>query len=422
MRGRGLYWKKQFLAAFVPIMTLLGCGKGDDASPDPNGSSLEKTVPAVSVVKVRSEIVSYRSKLPAELTAYRNVGLYPRVAGFVKWMGVDRGSLVKKNELIISLEAPELTAQKNQSSESASAAKFSKAETERRQKAIKAQIMEGKAKLASEELTFSRMKQAFLAYPGSVIENEVDVAERKVEALRAYLKGLEELEQAAMAEISASSKRALSAKNSEMAAKQMERYLQIYAPFDGVITERNVHEGSFVSPPAGTGTTATPLVRLKQRSLLRLVVAVPETELGKVVLGTTVSFGVPAFPDRTFTAKITRIGHALDVKTRTMPIELDVHNKAGGLEPGMYAEVHWPVRREYESLLVPQTAVFANTEKQFVIRVKNGVTEWVDVKVGKALGDMLEIFGDLSAGDAVVLKASDELEGGKKVMTKAASS
>jgi RND family efflux transporter MFP subunit len=232
---------------------------------------------------------------------------------------------------------------------------------------------------------------------------------------------LEELEKAAEAEVSSARKKALSAKNSAASAKQMEEYLNIYAPFDGVITERNVDEGSFVSAPTGTGTTSTPMVRIQQISVLRLVVAVPETELGGSIPGDPVSFTVPAIPDKAFSAKVKRIGHALDVKTRTMPVELDVYNNTGDLEPGMYPEVNWPVERQRESLIVPRTAVVSNTERRFVIRVQNGVAEWVDVKIGRPLGDMVEIFGDLAAGDAVVLKASDQLESGRQVKTQLAS-
>jgi membrane fusion protein, multidrug efflux system len=416
---KGLKWKTSSIA-IAAVVCLSACGQSEH--PESRQETNEEAVETVTVTHVKRELVSYHSKLPGELVAYRNVGLYPRVAGFVSWMGVDRGSVVRRGQLIIKMDAPELVAQKRQSSQSASAAEVTQTETERRWHAAKAQELEARAKLESDETTYRRMKEAAEAYPGSVVQNEVDVAAKTFEASKARLKALGELVKAAEAEIQTARKKALSAQDSAVSAKQMEEYLKIYGPFDGVITERNVDEGSFVSPPTGTGTTSTPMVRLQQISVLRLVVAVPETELGGVTLGTSVSFGVPSFPDRVFSGKVQRIGHALDVKTRTMPVELDVYNDAGELEPGMYPEVSWPVERKRQSLIVPRTAVVTNTERRFVIRVRDDTTEWVDVRVGKPLGDTVEVFGDLSPGDAVVVKASDQLGQGKKLKTKLASS
>jgi membrane fusion protein, multidrug efflux system len=401
--------------------TLFLCACGQKEYSQSKQESKTQVAETVAVTHVKRELVRYQSKLPGELVAYRNVGLYPRVAGFVSWIGVDRGSVVKTGQLIIKMNAPELVAQKRQSSQSAGAVEMTQTEAERRYQAAKAQVLEARAKLESDETTYRRMKEAVEVYPGSVVQNEVDVAAKAYEAAKARLKALEELEKAAETEIRSAEKRALSAQDSALSAKQMEEYLNIYAPFDGVITERNVDEGSFVSAPTGTGTTSIPMVREQQLSVLRLVVAVPEEDLGGIIPGTVVSFTVPAFPDKTFSGKVKRIGHALDVKTRTMPVELDVYNVTGELEPGMYPEVSWPVERQQVSLVVPRTAVVTNTERRFVIRVKVGVTEWVDVRVGKALGDSVEIFGDLVAGDTIIVKASDQLENGKRVMTKLAA-
>lgn len=407
--------------AVAAVLCLCSCG-GSETSESPRQSIDNDAAETVTVIPVKRELVSYKSKLPGELVAYRNVGLYPRVAGFVSWMSVDRGSIVRKNQLIIKMDAPELVAQKKQSSQSASAAQVTQTEAERRWQAAKAQVLEARAKMESDETTYKRMKEAVKTYPGSIIQNDVDVAEKAYDSSKARLNTVEQLEKAAEAEIRTAQKKALSAQSSAASTKQMEEYLKIYAPFDGVITERNVDEGSFVSPPTWTGATSLPMVRVQQVSVLRLVIAVPETELGGVIPGSAVSFTVPAFPEKIFSGKLKRLGHALDVKTRTMPVELDVYNDTGELEPGMYPEVNWPVERRHESLVVPKSAVVTNTERRFVIRVKDGITEWVDVTIGKALGDKLEIFGDLSPGDAVVLKASDQIEKGKKVSAKLASS
>lgn len=113
-------------------------------------------------------------------------------------------------------------------------------------------------------------------------------------------------------------------------------------------------------------------------------------------------FRVSAFPDQTFQGVIARSAHSLDMKTRSMLVELDVANPRLTLAPGMFAEVQWPVSRAQTSLFVPTTALVRTSERQFVVRVRNGVAEWVDVRRGEVNGDVVEVFGDLREGDVVV--------------------
>src|SRR5262249_51984424 len=157
--------------------------------------------------------------------------------------------------------------------------------------------------------------------------------------------------------------------------QDVEAYLRITAPFSGIITERNVHKGSFAGP--ATGPASPPMLRIQQVSPLRLIVPVPEADVGGIATGTTVPFTGPAFPGETFSGTVRRVGHAIDTKTRTMPVELDVANPSGRLAPGMFPEVIWPTRRTRPSLFVPPSAVAVTTERAFVIRVRDGVTEWV---------------------------------------------
>jgi len=157
------------------------------------------------------------------------------------------------------------------------------------------------------------------------------------------------------------------------------------------------------------------LLRLQQISRLRLVVPVPEAYLESVRQGKKVAFTVPAHPGRTFAGLVARPSYAVQRETRTMPVELDVDNRAGQLAPGMYAEVSWPVTRSQESLFVPATAVVATTERIFVIRVSGGLAEWVDVRRGLTVGDDVEVFGDLRPGDLVVRRGTDEIRPGARV-------
>ncbi len=138
----------------------------------------------------------------------------------------------------------------------------------------------------------------------------------------------------------------------------------------------------------------------------------PEEVVGGLVPGARVEFNVPAFPLRTFSGAISRISHALDQKTRSMPVELDVFNRDGALAPGMYPSVKWPVRSLQPVLFVPRSSVVTTTERTFVVRNQNGRAEWVDVKTGATEGDLVEVTGNLHAGDLVVRRGTDELRPG----------
>jgi membrane fusion protein, multidrug efflux system len=196
-------------------------------------------------------------------------------------------------------------------------------------------------------------------------------------------------------------------------AAELEGYLKITAPFDGVVTERFVHPGALAGISAESG-----LLAIQQISHLRLVVPVPEQDVGGKARGATVFFHVPAFPERKYSGTVARFSHALDQKTRTMAVEVDVFNRDGPLSPGMYPTVQWPVRTSHLALFVPMSSVVTTTERTFVIRDRNGRAEWVDVKKDVIDGDLIEMIGNLQAGDMVIRRGTDELQDGSTIRTK----
>ncbi len=173
-----------------------------------------------------------------------------------------------------------------------------------------------------------------------------------------------------------------------------------------------MHPGALAGPNTG------PLLKLEDTSRLRLVVSVPEANASGIVPRARVPFTVPAFPGRSFQGVIARISRSVDPKTRTMPVELDVSNSSSLLAPGMYPEVSWPVHRA-SGLLIPPTAVVTTTERTFVIRVRDGVAEWVNVRKGPPAGDQVEVYGPLANGEEIVKRATDELRDGTRVIVKA---
>ncbi|MBO0857245.1 MAG: efflux RND transporter periplasmic adaptor subunit [Chloracidobacterium sp.] len=362
--------------------------------------------------------INRQFRLPGELQPFEDVAIYAKVPGFVEAINVDRGSIVRSGQLLARLRAPELDAQRGEAEARSRAAQSQRVEAAARVNSARAQLLEAEAKLAAEEATYQRLKSAS-ATPGVVAGNDIDVAQRTVEASRARVQLWGENEKAAQAQLKALEENERALGEAARTSQNIEAYLQVTAPFDGVITERNAHPGSL----AGTGgQSAPPMLRLQQVSRLRLVVALPEIEVAGVKPGTKVNFSVPALPGERFIGVVRRISHSLDAKTRTMPVELDVNNASGKLAPGMFPEVSWPSRRPRPSLFVPSAAVATTTERTFVIRVRDGKVEWVDVKRGVAInqpgGDLVEVFGELAPGDKIAARGTDELRQGTRVAVK----
>lgn len=322
--------------------------------------------------------VSRTIVLPAELQPYRRVAMHAKVRGFVERMLVDRGSVVKEGQLMAELSAPELKAQIAEAG-----SKVQAAEAERRQ---------AEAQAAGARSTYTGLKKA-AETPGAIAGNEVVLAQQQVEAAEAL--------------VEARRQASLAAESALRAQKDLESYLRITAPFDGMVTERLVDAGALVGPASDPV-----LLVVQDVARLRLVVAVPEENTGGIVRGARVEFRVPAYPERVYSGTVARLAHALDPANRSMAVELDVFNRDGSLAPGMYPSVQWPVRRARPALFVPRTSVVTTTERTFVVRSRNGSAEWVDVVKGAAEGDSIEVSGNLRAGDMVVRRATDEIRQG----------
>ncbi|MFZ0663979.1 MAG: efflux RND transporter periplasmic adaptor subunit [Acidobacteriaceae bacterium] len=357
-----------------------GCSGGKTSA-----AAVSQAVPPTSVdtVRVVSQRLDMTISLPGELQPFEEVRVFPRVSGFVKWIGVDRGSLVKQGQLIAVLSAPEILAQK--------------AEAQAKLLSTENQRIAGEAKLVADQSTYQRLKAASNT-PGVISDEELETAEKAAEADRARVVALHNTADAARANLSS--------------AVEMESYLRITAPFDGVVTKRNVHPGALVGPGSGTQPS---MLRIEEVSHLRLVVAVPEIYVAGIQKGAKVDFTVPAFPGRTFSGTVARLADSMDVATRTMPVEMDVWNPGSELHSGMFPEVLWPVHRPQPTLFVPESAVGRNMEQSYVVRIRDGRVEQVGVKTGGTVGSLTEVFGDLKAGDEIALHATEDLRPGTAV-------
>ena len=323
------------------------------------------------------------------------MAIYPKVTGFVEDGSGRSGDTRKGRGLDCDTEAPELLAQRSE-------AQSKLLEAER-------QLAAARSKADADQSTADKLKAAS-ATPGVVAGNDVLLAEKAAEA--------------SQNQVAAGQQNVEAARQAMNAIRDIEAYLQVTAPFDGVVTERNVHPGALVGPASGSVATL-PMVRLVQNSRLRLVVPVPEAYTAAIQVGTEIPFTVAAYPGETSSGIVARIAQAVDINTRTMAVELDVANKDGRLASGTFCQVRWPVRRSRPSLFVPSGSVASTTDRTFVVRIRNGKTEWVDVKRGLTSGPLVEVFGDLRAGDEIAGRGTDEMRPGTEVRareTKSATS
>jgi len=325
--------------------------------------------PSVKLFPVKEGQLVGTIAIPGELVPYQEVELYAKINSYVKKLWVDIGSQVHQGQLLVTLEAPEINSQL--------------AEAQSHIKQMQAVYFASKA-------TYDRLYNTSKT-PGTVSQNDLEQAEAK--------------KNSDLANVDA-------AKSSYKEVAANLNYLEIRAPFDGVITIRNVNEGAYVGP-GGKGTD--PLLVLQDQYRMRLVVSVPENYTGGLSNKDQVTFSVQALPNRKFTAQIKRLAGALDTRLRSERLEMDVYNKDKTLLPHMYAQVDVPLPSRDSTLIVPKTAVVTSTERVFVIKVVDQHTQWVDVKKGFESGNMMEVYGKLHPGDKIVTRATDEIRDGSVV-------
>lgn len=323
--------------------------------------------PTVQIVPLTKGRLSSNITIPGELIPYQQVDLYAKTNSYVKKLLVDIGSEVRQGQLLAVLEAPEINSQLA---------------------AAQSRIKQFEAVYFASKATYDRLVSTSKT-PGTVSQNDLEQAEAKKNADQANI----DAAKSGLKEVSANL-----------------AYLEIRAPFDGVITSRNVNLGAYVGPG---GKSTDPLFTIQDQGRLRLVVSVPEVYTGALSNKSEVNFTVRALPSEKFTAQVKRIAGALDEKLRAERLEMDVYNKDKKLLPHMFAEVSLPLPAGDSTYVVPKTAVATSTEKVFVIKVVDHKAVWVDVKKGLSNGDSIEIFGgDLKPDDKLVKAASDEIRNG----------
>lgn len=355
---------KNIIPALVCLL-LYGCS-GNQKPVDLQKKETQKSPYVLGEVTERA--LSGSTRLPGQLKPYNEVNLFPKLNGFVKKLYVDRGSIVKKGQLLITLEAPEMQSQ---------------------YQAANSRYLQTQETAAASKEKYQRLKEASRE-PGSVSPLDLDNASSRMKADQAI---------------------AASERSNVASVRTMQNYLNITAPFDGMIVQRNVSPGALVAPgKAGD----QPMLVLQDIKKLRLEVYIPEDYVDKVDLSKPVSFIFNAMSGQKHTAKISRSANVLG-SMRSEAVEIDVDNKNNQLKPGMYAEVQIPMLSGSKSLLIPTSAIVRSTERRYVVTVRAGKAHLIDVKNGLASHDSTEVFGTLKPGEKIIINASDNIEEGDPV-------
>lgn len=324
----------------------------------------------IETFKIAREKLSTELRMPAELTGFQEVNVYAKISSFVKELKVDIGSTVKKGQLLMVLEAPETTSQLS---------------------AAKSRLHSQEAMYMASNGTYNRLLEASKT-EGTVSKNELDIAESKKNADFAQLQA---------------------AKASYQEIQNLIGYLEIRAPFDGVVAARNVNIGAYVGP-AGKGSDL-PLLVVQQQNKLRLAVYVPELYTGYLNIGDELSFSVKSLLGKKFKAKIARKAGALDSRLRSERVEMDVYNDSKQLLSGMVAEVLLPLNAKDSTFVVPKSALVNSSEGNFVLQVENNQTKRTRIQKGREFADKIEVFGELTPSAILVKNASEEIKDGTPV-------
>ncbi|WP_181257178.1 efflux RND transporter periplasmic adaptor subunit [Pseudaminobacter soli (ex Li et al. 2025)] len=339
-------------------------------------------VPSVRVATVEPNSGIVSVTLPGTTAAYSTASIYARATGYIDKRNADIGDQVKAGELLASLAVPELDDQISQN--------------EATLKQLQAALDQAQANLKLAQVTWNRDTK--LVDQGWATQQQGTIDVQNLKAQQAAV-GV------AQANVSAQ-------ENLLRVLRQDRSYASVVAPFDGVITQRNVDVGSLVQGNTASGTF---MFEIMQNDVIRVSVYVPQDSAFGVEPGIDATVRVPELPDREFTGKVTRVADALQTGTRTLLTEIDLANPDGALPPGVYCTVELKVPRKSQSVVVPADAIIFNRDGLQVAVVNDGKAEFRKIRETRDLGTKVEVDSGVQAGDQVILDPSVDLANGSKV-------
>jgi RND family efflux transporter MFP subunit len=349
------------------IVTFLNRNSEDNALAKETDAN---AVPTVAVVHPQTEGGTDELVLPGNLQAYEESPIFARTNGYLLRWYKDIGSKIEKGELLANIDTPEVDQE------------LSQARASREQ--VKSAL--GLAKISAD-------RWANLRKSDSVSQQEADQqasgytqAEANLQAADANVRRLE----------------------------QLESFKNVYAPFSGVLTRRNVDPGALIN--SGAGTTGRELFDIARVDPLRVYVSVPQAYAPEMKVGVKAAVTLQEFPGQKFLGTIVRTADSIDPATRTLNTEVDVPNKDSKLLPGSFGQVHFATTAAVQKLTIPVNAMLFRAQgAQVAVVNKDNKVHLQSITIGRDFGATLEILGGIDASDQIVVNPSDSLEEGQQV-------
>ena len=389
------------IAALV-VVGLLGWGAWGHYQEAAEASQTQRQthdfVPTVQVAKAKREEGPVPFTLPGTVSAFDQATLYARATGYIAERRVDIGSRVKKGDLLVRISAPDLDQQLAQANAQLVQAQASLLQAD-------AQVDQAKSNTRLANVTNGRT---------STLANLGWETRQNADNTRLGLAGSVASQGAAEAAVKVSQANLAAQYATVQRLQQLKSYEDVTAPFDGVITSRNVDAGDLVSADSnGAGNT---LFTLVHDNVVRVQISVPQSGAIGIHDGLEAKVRVPELPDRVFTGKVARSAVALAQASRTMQAEVDVPNEDGTLRPGLYVTVEIDIPRAAPGVVVPSDAVVFNGQGLRVLTVDSGnVIKTHDITVYRDFGTSVELSKGLSGGETVILSPPPNVEDGSKV-------
>jgi RND family efflux transporter MFP subunit len=337
--------------------------------------SLEMAIPTVSVIHAKRGTAAEEVVLPGNAQAYVATPIYARTNGYLKNWNFDIGAHVKAGQLLAEIETPEVDRQLDQAS---------------------ADLATAQANYDLSKTTAARYET--LLRTDSVAKQDVDDRIGDLQAKKAMLD---------------------SAAFNVRRLEEMQHFQKVYAPFDGVITARNIDIGALIN--AGGNAPGKELFDIAATSRLRVYINVPQQYSRDVRPGGAADLTLAEFPGRRFAGKVVRTSDAIDPVSRTLLTEVDVDNTTGELLPGAFLSVHLKLRSKAATVVVPVNTLIFRSHGMQVAVVRNNKAELVPITIGRDYGTELEVLSGLTSEDAIIENPSDSLTSGTQVRISEAS-
>jgi RND family efflux transporter MFP subunit len=358
------------IAALIAAVVVLGILWRRAAEKKLADTAKAASIPTVSVTHPYAARLSPELSLPGNAQAYVETPIYSRTDGYLKSWYFDIGARVKTGQLMAVIETPELDEQLQ---------------------VAQAQLKSSQANLDLANITSARYQN--LLKSNSVSKQETDQALSDAKAKQAAV----EASNAAVRRL-----------------QQLQSFERVYAPFDGIVTERNTDVGQLIQG----GSSPHSLFHLASIGTIRVFVPVPEAYSATVRDGGTAGLTLDEYPGREFTGHIARNSNTIDPSSRTLNVEVDVANPKAEILPGAYVFVHFKVPDQIQGLTLPSNALIFRSAGLQVGVVRNGRVVLVPVTISNDSGALVEISSGLKATDLVVLDPSDSLSTGQQVQIK----